>query len=80
VTNKREVEHLVHAVGCISFAGRRDTVTGKCVCGRNKMLETAEALDGTKLEHPSMDLDTGQERSNECQSQDNVVRSRQANP
>jgi hypothetical protein len=77
VTNKREVEHQIHAMGCIPLAGRRSTVTVKCFCGRNKMLEAAKALDGTRLEQPGMELDTRQERSDECQSQDKVVRSRQ---
>jgi hypothetical protein len=63
VTNRREIRHRIHAVRCIPFAGRRNTVTSKCVCGRDKMLEAAEALDGTRLEHPGLELDMGQDAS-----------------
>jgi hypothetical protein len=56
-THKRKVGRQVHETGC---AGRRTSVTGRCVCGRIKKPEAEEALDLMRLEHPCMELDTGQ--------------------
>jgi hypothetical protein len=45
--------------------------------GRNEMLETEDALDGMRLEHRCMELDTGQVRPDVSQSQGNAIYNKQ---
>jgi hypothetical protein len=53
-TNKREVGTPDPCSGMHPIRrAPRSTATGDCVCGRNEMLEAAEALDGTRLEYPT---------------------------